>query len=200
MSDPFMTLWKRLGRPPREIDPEAAKILARPEPGKAYKGDELLRLWDDHDTLLRHGDIAAGQLFTFNEYLTIEGTDDLPCGLLHSFDPLMYINPNILTRIAKTLYQRIEVIMEKKARTDPFPFGPWFQQTLAMGKEKYFRTFSFLVPPELTNGHVVYMSTPVVHRQHLAEGILTHTQWPVLAARDPRVTPTTMLVPEALWA
>lgn len=95
--------------------------------------------------------------------------------------------------IGSMLYERYE---NRNVRA---PIGPWLADVHHAAADGYVRTFGLLLPPSLTWGHVIYLSTPMIHREHLHRRRLDRHVVPVLAARDPRVTGATMIVPSALW-
>lgn len=180
---------------PRVVDVDLRRRLSRPSPPTWVwlRRDPLRLLWREHEALLRNGEVTLGFVYMANNTLFAPGDNDAPCSMLHSFDPFVLRNPELLESIGAVLYRRY---------TDPdtrLPVGPWFTDVHHATSNDMMRTFGLLLPPTLTWGHVVYLSTPMIHRAHLPIRQLEAQLVPILAARDPRVTGTTMILPAELW-
>ena len=150
-------------------------------------------LWREHDQLLRHGDFTVGCIYMANKALFERGLYDGPASMLHSFDPFILRNPDILQSIGSTLYERYASGYVMRPR------GPWYREVHGANMDDHKRTFGLPLPPSLTWGHIVFLSTPMIHRRHLSAKKLVVNLVPVMAAREPRTTGATFLVPSNLY-
>ncbi|MEM7677634.1 MAG: hypothetical protein AAF449_16685 [Myxococcota bacterium] len=196
MSPELSHAQQKLGPAPREV-PEALKAALRrpPPPRWMPRSDGLRRLWAEHDRLVSNGEVTWGHIYMANSDLYAEGPADAPAGMLHSFDPFILRNPEILESLGTRLFERYEANGRRPLK---WPHGPWFAMTHAYTIDDTARVFGFVLPPTLTWGHVVFMSTPMIHRDHMPGGILSDNLLPILAARDPKITGTTLVLPDAL--
>ncbi|MEO1335306.1 MAG: hypothetical protein AAFV29_06665 [Myxococcota bacterium] len=170
--------------------------LCRPSPPRwLSRSDDLRLLWSEHDRLLSVGDVTLGHIYMANADLYDEGDTDAPAGMLHSFDPFVLRNPDVLESIGQRIFERYEANSRKPLK---WPHGPWFAMLHANTVDDMARAFGFLVPPTLTWGHVVFMTTPMIHRAHMVGGVISDSMVPILASRDPRLTGTTLIVPASL--
>ena len=116
--------------------------------------------------------------------------------MIHSFDPYLWRHPEILQDIGHTMFDRYRRNEEKQL---PHPLGPWFATTHRNVVNDTGRMYGFRLPPTVTWGYVVFVSTPMIHRHHLRHGLLEEHLVAALAARDPSLTGTTLVIPDALW-
>ncbi len=194
MFELFDKVNRNLGPQPRVLTVEVLGDFARPSRPSWMNSDKepLNLLWKEHRTLLRHGEVTFGYIYMANSSLFEPGDEDAPAGMLHSFDPYVQRNPEILESIGNELYSNY-------ADGSPLPQGPWFQASHEAVTNDMNRAFGHLLPPTLTQGHAVYLSTPMIHREHLSNSVLEAHLIPILAARDPTTTGTTMILPYDLW-
>jgi hypothetical protein len=141
--------------------------------------------------VLEEGEITWGVVFMGNSALWKPGPDDLPIGLVYSFDPWFERHPERLGPIATSLFGF-------HGSDDPPPLRPWERQIRDALHSGFERPLHQLLPPSLSGGRVVYHTSAIGSRAHLPNGCLNGTLLPVLVrrARPPR---SCVPVPHRYW-
>ena len=198
MDDFIVDIRRILGPPPRSQDTDVARGLSRPSPPAWMTSeDEISRLFTEHDRLVEHGDVAVGTIYMANVSIFEPGDNDAPAGLVYSFDQYLQRQPEILSDIGSRLYSYHAG--EQEPPKGPLPTNAWFRSTLDAVVHGMQRPFGRLLPPLLSDDHVVYFGTTMIHRDHIPNRRWSRRPFPVLAARDPAVAATPMIVPERFW-
>lgn len=159
------TPWFQLpGKPPW--------MLAAPD-------DLLHELWSEADTIQREGVPVLGRIYMANSVLFEAGRADAPAGVVYSFDPVLQAFPRWLDDLADRMYAMHEA--------DTSPETPWARYTQDLVWSGTKRCFHRRLPPEISGGPIVYHSTLMVFRDHLAERRLTSMEVPLIVHRDTRL-------------
>lgn len=152
--------------------------------------DALGAIYRTVDTWLAEGEITWAHLFMANSALWEPGDDDLPAGVVYSFDPWFERHPERLKPIGRRIYGYHE--------SDTAPARPWERLVRDSLHTGYERPLHMELPPSLSGGRVVAHSSTVIHRAHLPKGYITGSVLPMLVqrARAPHVC---VPVPSAFW-
>lgn len=167
-------LEKRLGPAPRSVDWTLPKAPAW------VRGDPLKRQWRHHKTVIREGRPVMAFVYMANESLFTEGNEDLPAGVVYSFDPLLQQHPTWLEICGQRLLQMHERDEGRRAS----PMRPWLRQVHDEICTGLRRPIHQRLPPELTRGPIVYHSSLLVFRSHLARGFLESMWLPLLVHQE----------------
>lgn len=130
------------------------------------------------------GVVVPGVIIQANSLLFSNGDDDHPGELLFTFaqDPDL----NELRRTAGAIY-------DLKGKSSTVPEEMFFSQYLADELE---RVLKVPVSERITSNPETYVSTTIFYRQHLPDGILRSSVFPVLASPQ---SGKAMILPHNLW-
>ncbi len=198
MQEYIHQLREKLGPAPRKVDAQLKAQFARPKPPEwATKDDDFKRLYDpkEQQVLLQHGEVAIAQMFMANNALFGPGDEDCPAGVVYSFDSYLERAPDFLNEIGHELYK----FHTGSDAPETIPTGAWTRQTMDELLTGYHRSFASIVPPAISDLHMVYHTSVMVHRAHIPEGVMGQGGFPILAARNPDITPLSMIIPCELW-
>ena len=196
LSDEISYISEKFGPAPRSLESDDLARLMRPMPNfELPSTDALTCLWNDQLKLQTQGEIAAARLFLVSESFFYEGEADGPACALYTFDEYLWRQPSLLDDICTNLHR----YCEESEDSGP-PLGAWGGRAYYEVSDGARRPFGFQLPPSLSRGHVVYLTTIVIHREHLPNPWLSDLLLPLLATRDPKVTPATLLIPSYFWS
>ena len=195
LAEEIKHITERLGGSPRTLASSDVTRLMRPMPNFDLPSkDPLKQLWSDQLVLQTNGDVGAARLFLVSENFFFEGEGDGPACALYTFDEYLWRQPYLLDDICASLHRYCEE-MDSVA-----PLGAWGGRAYYEVSDITRRPFAFQLPPSLSRGHVVYLTTIVIHREHLPIPWLADSLLPILACRDPRITPAALIVPSYFWS
>lgn len=160
-------------------------------PGWMKAGDDLRLLYRNLELLLDEGELTWGVVFMANTDLWEPGEEDLPMGVVYSFDPWYQRRPERLHRIGRKLF-------EFHGSDEPPPRRPWERSVRDALHTGYERVWHQELPPSLSGGRIVFHASTVCHRRHLPSGHLSDNVLPLLVQRttEPR---TCMPAPCHYW-
>jgi len=193
VTDLLRALAARLGPAPRRIDGELAQAMALPPaPPWLEPGHALEQIRRDHALVVERGRLAPAVLFMANTVLYEPGEADAPAAAVYSFDPAVAAFPGKLRRAGERLFAFHEF------QGDP-PTDPWQRQLVAALDTGMAWPQHLRVPPELCEGHAMFVGSVMLYRAHLPGGWLADARVPLLvgpSGMDPR---SALVVPGALW-
>jgi hypothetical protein len=155
------------------------------------KGDELWRLFNERDLLLRTGRVVWGNITQANVLMFQRGWLDCPAGVLYSYDPFFDSRPEVLHHTASSLFGLKGTIPDDEELRE-------FAATLT---DEMSRPFDQKLPRRLAGGIETIHSAIMVHRRHLPSGrfhrgYLAQGMFPLIISDE---TPTTMILPSHFW-
>lgn len=146
--------------------------------------EPLLRIIEGWEHTLRNGKVVWGAIVKANQQLWHSGTEDCPALLAWSPDQEFASKPEALRSITRS----IQSVIDSNSVPDEL------QHLQTFLRDDLYRETSRLVPPSLTNGHKVFLSTIMVFRRHLPRGFLCQSMLPVCIGEEwdfPAILPCT---------
>jgi len=181
--DPTRALWDQ--RRPRSW---RERRRYKPRQPSWVHGDLLQRQLDARDSLLQQGEVVWGHLVQANSQLWEPGKQDHPASLVYSPDPAYDDCLPALGELAHELY------LLKGTQ----PADPAAKQLAATLTDEVSRPARDAGPPTYSHEKEAYLTTLLVHRDHLPGGVLRAGFVPLLIA--PQLTPWTLILPGEFWS
>lgn len=153
--------------------------------------------WDDHDKLhgfyhaapklFENGRVVWGHIVQANALLFKEGKSNCPAELVFSLDPRVDKNPEFLTLTAECLFEL------KGTEPDDEALAPFAEHLT----DEMTRRFGVEVPLQLSGNVPCVLSTTMVFRKHLPNGMLSQSLMPILV--DPDNPQAALILPARFW-
>ena len=183
-------LQERLGAPPRTLGPSGALPVRRAR-------DPLRAVAREFPAIMRRGRLARGFVYMAKAALFEPGIEDLPAGVVYSFDPAIWRQPALLETVGDRL-------LGFYAGRDGWhlqpPLSPAARQLLDAHHTGLECSFHRRVPRMFSGGWAMYASTLLCVRAHLPGGRLLSQHVPLLVDVDRETgPPLAAVVPAALW-
>lgn len=160
--------------------------LAPQRPAWMGEHEPLLRTVEGWNASLRYGRTTWAAIVSANAQLWEHGDQDLPAVVVWSPDPWFDEAPLQLQRIAHRVFS---VRDRDRVAPELLPLRESLRNPFA-------RELGLLVPPLLTGGRLVYLSSLLVVRSHLPQRSLLRGVVPVRAGEE---WDFPVLLPSALW-
>lgn len=173
-----------LGQPPRQLGVERF----RPPPFlKTAPNNYLWEIYRQQESLFRQGLVVWGHIVQANNNLFKAGPYDHPASIIYSTDSRFDDQPHALESMAASLFA-------VKGKRHPDPEMAEFSRVLA---DEHDPAPRLPVPRSLTGGYAVFHTAIIVVRQHLPQGYLTHSLFPLLI--EAQLTTAAIIVPCRFW-
>ncbi len=178
---------ENFGRPPRQF-----RFFERMD--LTIRRCHISLLWDplkvhykQQKIVQTEGQIVWGHLVQANSSLFDKGPNDCPADVIYSFDPFFDDRLDALAEIA-------EAVSELKGTE---PNEPGQLEVARHLTDEYTRIFKHPVPPEMTGGREVFLTSLMVIRKHLPGYYLQNGYFPLVACPD--MTPALLILPARYW-
>ena len=187
------------GPTPRQLPQDVAKAMAsRGNPDWMPGGHPLIDVPDAVEDIVTHGRLAIGHVFMANTDLFEPGPDDLPGGVVYSFDPVVWANPHLFEPVAERLFrchfQAPDA--QKEVRS------PWLSRVrdgIWTGTD---HDLHCRLPPAITGGRPMYQSSVLFRRRDLPNGFLESMVVPLLVLPPSSPSPHRshcLVIPSQWW-
>jgi hypothetical protein len=150
--------------------------------------DPLHLVFADQWILRKHGSVLWGHVVEANDLLRLPGGDDHPATVVWSLDPWFDRAVDDLWRIADALG---DPDLRRRSDGETARFARRLTEHVG-------RVMQWSVPASLTSGRQVFLTSILVHRQHLPDGRLGSPLVPLLVA--PGRSQAAMILPVAEWS
>ncbi|MCP4152879.1 MAG: hypothetical protein GY757_34420 [bacterium] len=150
----------------------------------------LSALYKEREQLLTWGSIVWGCLVQANAILFKKGSDDCPGAVVFSMVPYYDEFVDDLNKVAKSLFSMKEV--------DPDALAPELKDFGRVITDEYESLFNAPVPTALSDERKTVMTSLMIHRKHLPNGILSLGRFPLLVM--PGHLQSAMILPFQYWA
>lgn len=198
---PTSELERRLGPTPRDVGalregvgPYPAFVVP-PRPEEVGAGHALAPCWTYPDDPLERGDLAVAVPILASNQLWQPGEGDGNATVLYTFDLNVWHRPERLQGWARHVEGWFR---HHEGERPPVPRSPWHRLIRDMIHLGGPVRGHHRLPPELTEGRVVYLGSLPVRRDDLPDGHLSTPFLPILVARH-TLEPAATLVPSGWW-
>lgn len=165
-----------------------SKLNYLTKPDYVISNDSLYPLYQNQNLFWMYGNVMLGSLVQANTLLfRSDNNSNCPAVFLYTNDDYYYENPEELSELSKKLFSL-------KGLKNLSPEVQYFADLLF---DEYSRKFAIPLPKELTNGHNVFLTTVVVHRNHIPYNRIVSRLYPLLVLENK--TPDAIILPKWYW-
>ena len=179
---------ERFGPVPRTFSrKDTAYLKIVPPKWCVQNEDPLLYLYTNQGKVREYGEIVWGHRVQANRLLYGPGSENCPADAVYSFDPYFESHVDELAEIAQKLFA---LKGTRPAERDAARIAQHLTAETS-------RCRQLPVPRNISGGREVFMTNLMVHREHLPQGYLSQSCFPLIVHRD---NPTAALIlPARYW-